>query len=325
MINTKLSHQLLYYLLNHQQQFISGQQMADDLKVSRTAIWKTITQLQQQGYDIQSIRHKGYRLNHLNDVISAPLLTYMGQQHQFCRQVFYEKELDSTQTQAKKYLADHYSDFAMIADSQTAGYGRFQRPWQSQSGQGIWMSVVKQSQVSLEKLGQFNLFMACAIHRALSQFVDHPEYLKIKWPNDIYYRQQKICGFLSEILIDENKHIKIIYGLGINVLSAPTLAHNKYQPGALQQFCSSPVSRIAVIEQLFIQLAHYYEQFNQQAFTVIKAYWQQHSLVWHQWLNYTVGNQQFKGLAHSMTDEGYLIVKDEQGHYHTLISADIDF
>lgn len=325
MIDNKLSYKLLYYLLHHQNQFVSGQQLADYFEVSRTAIWKTITQLQQQGYQIQSVKHKGYCLTiHSNEIISAPLLTYMAQQAHFCHNVFYEDVVDSTQIQAKKYLAEQYEDFAVIANSQTAGYGRFHRPWQSNAGQGLWMTVVKKSTVPFTKLGCFNLVMACGIHKALSKFIDEPKRLQIKWPNDIYYDNYKVCGFLSEVLINENQQMMIIYGMGINILSAPVM-DNIYQAGALQQFSHQSISYIAVINELFKKLSQSYHEFSQYDFLEFKEYWTEHSLVWDRWLKYTTSEESFIGKATMLTDEGYLIVVDKQGEKYTLMSADIDF
>ena len=123
------------------------------------------------------------------------------------------EEIDST----NKYLSDLEIDantlFICSAEKQTRGKGRGNKKWESPTGQNIYLSF----SFLLEKnsnLNGFSLMVGLAIRDTLEELYDIDS--KIKWPNDIFFKDKKLCGILIETKY-ENNLVKIIIGIGINV------------------------------------------------------------------------------------------------------------
>lgn len=102
-----------------------------------------------------------------------------------------------------------------MSDEQTKGRGRFNRHWSSSKGQGLWMSVVLRPNVAFSMISKFNLFIALGIRDAIQHFSQ--DEVKVKWPNDIYIDNGKVCGFLTEMVANNDGIEAIICGIGINL------------------------------------------------------------------------------------------------------------
>lgn len=196
---------------------VSGQDISTKLGVSRTAVWKAVTALKNDGYDIESVNNKGYLLTKNKSILNeAEIETCM---HLYDCKVFpkilYFNSIDSTNTYAKKTADLIPSDFLVVADTQTLGRGRLGRSWSSPSSTGIYMSLCIRPNISLEKASMITLIMATAICDAIEELY-HISPL-IKWPNDIVINSKKICGILTEMSCDMDGIKYIISGVGINV------------------------------------------------------------------------------------------------------------
>ena len=102
-----------------------------------------------------------------------------------------------------------------MSDEQTKGRGRFNRHWSSSKGHGLWMSVVLRPNVAFSMISKFNLFIALGIRDAIQHFSQ--DEVKVKWPNDIYIDNGKVCGFLTEMVANNDGIEAIICGIGINL------------------------------------------------------------------------------------------------------------
>jgi BirA family biotin operon repressor/biotin-[acetyl-CoA-carboxylase] ligase len=139
----KLRSKILDLLREHRGEYISGEEISQQLGVSRTAIWKHMRALKQQGYNIESHSRLGYCLRQTPDrllpaEIGAKLsTTIIGQE------IHYFDELDSTNNQGKKLAINGCPEGTIVvAEAQNTGRGRLARGWFSPSGQGIWLSIV---------------------------------------------------------------------------------------------------------------------------------------------------------------------------------------
>ena len=203
-------------MLRQTEGYLSGQQLCDQFRVSRTAIWKVINQLKEEGYEIEAVRNKGYRIVDCPDRISADeirshLETRWAAQYLKC----YD-EVDSTNTRVKilgEKGAPHGT--LVVADRQNAGKGRRGRSWSSPAGSSIYMSILLKPEFAPSQASMLTLLMAYSAAKALREKTQ--EDVVIKWPNDLVLNKKKICGILTEMSAEIDYINYVVIGPGINV------------------------------------------------------------------------------------------------------------
>ncbi|MGK0554533.1 biotin--[acetyl-CoA-carboxylase] ligase [Macrococcus capreoli] len=320
---SKYKQEILSYLMAHQTEYVSGQTLANHFNISRTAIWKAIEALKTQGFTFESIKNKGYRITDLPHQWDRDLLSYV-LKDAIIDQLYVYEEVTSTQTIAHELCLAHDEPLLVLSEIQTSGRGRYKRPWSSQPNTGLWMSLVLHPNISYQQIATFNLFISIAIAEAIKA-ITHLE-PKIKWPNDIYINNKKVCGFLTEINGDSDGVHTVICGIGINI------NHNIDDfDGRLRQTATSlkieskeEIDRYQFIKTLMDMIAHYYDMFLTQPFSEIKSVYKSYSMIWDRTLRYTEGNKQIHGKAVDLKDDGVLVVLDDNGALHQFISADIE-
>lgn len=203
-------------LLKESDSYISGQQLCDRFQVSRTAVWKVIDQLKKEGYAIEAVRNRGYRLIASPDVMSeAEIRSFLDTKWVGKRLVCFD-ETDSTNNRAKE-AGDrkdvHGSLF--VADQQIAGKGRRGRSWNSPAGSSISMSLLLKPPIYPNQASMLTLVMALSVAEGISESID--DTAEIKWPNDIVLHKKKICGILTEMSTEIDFINYVVIGVGINV------------------------------------------------------------------------------------------------------------
>ncbi|WP_297634447.1 biotin--[acetyl-CoA-carboxylase] ligase [uncultured Clostridium sp.] len=200
--------------LRDSNEYISGEFLSSQLNISRNAIWKHINALKQEGYEIDSIRNKGYKLLKTPNIISTQTLTPFLTTNFIGRNLFALETVDSTNLYAKTLCKTHPVDGACIVSKiQTAGSGRFNRNWVSPIG-GIWNSIILTPEINPIEAPKITLIAAVAMHNTLKDF---NILTQIKWPNDLYLNGKKICGILTTMNCDMDTINYLIVGLGLNV------------------------------------------------------------------------------------------------------------
>ncbi len=143
---------------------VSGQQLADDLNISRTAIWKHMKQLEEEGYKFESVRKKGYIMISTPDTLDPAKIAATLETEDFGKNIIYEKTFTSTQTIAHQHAQEGAPNgTVVICEDQTEGRGRLMRPWKSQMGKGIFMSIILRPDVPPYEAPQFTLVAAVAV------------------------------------------------------------------------------------------------------------------------------------------------------------------
>lgn len=214
----ELKHKVLSYLENNKGNSVSGGKLAEKLGVTRSAVWKAIKSLQDEGYCITAVTNKGYCLSEQNDILSAESIKpYLNKKNKDIDiKVF--KTIDSTNTYAKTLAQNGaHQGTVVISEEQTAGRGRMGRSFYSPASTGIYMSIILRPKLSLED----SLLITTSVAVAVSKAIENIAYIdtKIKWVNDIYFGDKKLCGILTEASIDfESGGLEYaIVGIGINV------------------------------------------------------------------------------------------------------------
>ena len=203
-------------MLKSTEDYLSGQQLCGMLGVSRTAVWKAVGELREEGYVIEAVRNRGYRLVEGADVITQAELASMLHTQWIGTRLEYFDETDSTNIRARK-LAEEGAPHGtlVVADRQTAGKGRRGKSWVSPAGTGIWMSMVLRPVMSPMSASMLTLIAGLSVVRGVKESTGLEA--MIKWPNDAVLNGKKICGILTEMSTEVECIRYVIPGIGINV------------------------------------------------------------------------------------------------------------
>ncbi len=208
----------IFKILNERKgESVSGEDLAQDLQLSRTAVWKAIRSLREDGYPIEASTNRGYRLSAHADYLSEDAVIAGLDDNLSGFSIHLYDTLESTNQTAKKLAiqdADH--NIAIIANHQTAGRGRLGRKFFSPKDAGLYMSLLLRPSFDMSKSILITTAAAVAVVRAINKL--SPADLKIKWVNDIYSGDKKVCGILTEAVTDfETGRIQnIVLGIGVN-------------------------------------------------------------------------------------------------------------
>ncbi len=200
---------------------LSGSEMAQELGVSRTAVWKAIRGLQEEGYLIDADPGKGYTLRQENDMVTeAGIAKYLTKEQGLRFQVF--KKVDSTQNIVRERSAQGEAEgFVAVAMEQTVGRGRRGHTFYSPEGTGIYFSFLLRPEALTEDVGRITTMAAVAVAKAIQAC--GIEEVGIKWVNDVYVQNKKVCGILSEATTSlETLGIHdVVVGIGLNLYTPP--------------------------------------------------------------------------------------------------------
>lgn len=294
------SHQLVYQILARENDYVSGEKIGEELNLSRTSIWKAIQRLQQEGLEIDSIKNRGYKLIQ-GDLILPDLI-----QEKTNLIVHYKPETKSTQTDAKEGIeAGNKGNTLYLSTCQTAGRGRFQRPYYSPSQGGIYMSLHIQPNLHYEKLPSYTLLVAAAVYKAIKNLTMIE--VDIKWVNDIYFKNKKIAGILTEAMtsVETGLVTDVIIGLGINFSIADFPEDLKEKAGSLFM-PPAPITRNELISEIW-------RCFYQTAPEELLYLYKEHSLVLGREVSFIQDQTKKKGVAKDISDKGQLLIQlDDQ-------------
>ena len=202
--------------------YVSGQEICEKLGVSRTAVWKVIRQLQEEGYQVDAARSRGYRIIDGPDVMTAEEVESLLDTEWAGKPVVYYPETDSTNIRIR-HLGDEGAPHGTlaVADRQTAGRGRRGRTWESPGGSCIYMSILLRPDLAPGKAPMLTLVMACGVAEGIMDCADVK--VQIKWPNDIIVSGKKLAGILTEMStqVDYINHVTVGVGINVNVQNFP--------------------------------------------------------------------------------------------------------
>ncbi|BBB91300.1 MAG TPA: biotin--[acetyl-CoA-carboxylase] ligase [Methylomusa anaerophila] len=306
--------EILDFLRQNQGKYVSGEEISRELNVSRTAVWKHIRALKQDGYQIEAHTRAGYCLRGttgrlLPEEIKAVLTTkVMGQE------IYYYPQIGSTNNEAKKLAAGGCPEGTIVvAETQNTGRGRLARGWFSPYGKGIWMSVVLRPPFSPLEASKCTLMAAVAVNRVIRQVAG--VYSGIKWPNDILFQGRKLVGILTEMSAEMDAINYVVIGMGINV----NIEEREF-PGEIAATATSllAVSGREIDRRMFLaailkELETAYHLVQTGGFTSILDDWRSQSITLGKNVDVIGPDHRYSGLAIDIDNEGALLVKTAQG------------
>jgi len=304
---------------------VSGAELAEQLGISRAAIWARIQELRNLGYEIQASPHEGYRLRSVPDVLHADdLLALLEPGMVIGRDIRVFQETTSTNDVVDKLGRDGVKEGVVVfAESQTRGRGRLGRTWVSVHGKGLWFSVLLRPPLPPQAATQMTVASATAMCRALRQISGVRA--EIKWPNDILVNDRKLCGILTEMTAELDKINYIVLGIGVNVNFAAADF-----PSELRKIATSlaietghDIRRSEVATAILRALDADYGRVCRGRFEAVADEWEANCTTIGRNVEIACGNRVIHGRAESLDPEGALLVRTQHGHLERIIGGDV--
>ena len=317
---------ILSALLDAPYTFVSGSLLAEQLGVSRPAIHGKLAKLREQGFEIEAIRNKGYRLVKEPEVLHADLISYYMEKSSTPIEVLYFPAIDSTNSEAERQLTRrHDSPFAIASSCQTKGRGRLGRDWHSASAENLYLSVVFEPNIPPQALQHFTLWAGIHICRALQGLVPKTP-LKIKWPNDLHCNGRKFAGMLTEAKVDADNLRSIIFGIGLNVNSNPAKYPKEIQKTATSLYAVGGeklrLNHIVAKVITATQAAYNNCILGSGSENLVDAWAPLNSLSG-QSITAIMNNKEITGFACGINESGALQLLDEGGILHSVSAGDV--
>ncbi|MDO5018400.1 MAG: biotin--[acetyl-CoA-carboxylase] ligase [Lagierella massiliensis] len=250
----KVKDEVLLILEQNLNLYNSGSQMALDLKVSRNAIWKAINELKSEGYEIVSKNPGGYKLLSNKHIVSKNnILSKISNKNV---RLEYLEEVSSTNDYLKNLLhKDLEQYYCVISKNQSRGKGRNGKSFYSPNKTGVYFSILLRPDFNINKSLLITTATAVAMCKTIEEFSN--KYSSIKWVNDIFIGDKKVCGILTEgsFDFDKNKLSHVIVGVGVNLFKPlknfPLEIQNSagyilkdYNPYIMEDFIASMINSI---------------------------------------------------------------------------------
>jgi BirA family biotin operon repressor/biotin-[acetyl-CoA-carboxylase] ligase len=304
---------VLAVLKGHRGEYISGEELSQRLDVSRTAVWKHIGGLREEGYEIESSPRLGYRLVSVPDLL-LPLEIQDGLDTAVLgRFIHYRRSVDSTNRLARELAAGGEPEGTLVvAEEQTAGRGRLGRDWCSPPG-GIWLSLILRPRLAPYKAQLITLLAAVAAVEATA--LETGETPGIKWPNDLLLGGKKLAGILTEVSAEMERVNFMVLGLGINANVPPDWFKGELETTAasILAHTGQPVCRVGWIRRFLAVFEDKYLNAQQSGFTNTLAAWRRYSVTLGQDVTVSLGDRSAHGKAIDIDDQGALLVRTTDG------------
>jgi BirA family transcriptional regulator, biotin operon repressor / biotin---[acetyl-CoA-carboxylase] ligase len=304
--------------------FASGEGLSRLLGVSRTAVWKHIKGLRTQGYRIEAVPAKGYRLITSPDLftpldLSAGLVTRRVGSRLVCL-----KETESTNAVAFRLAEEGAPEgTVVIADAQSAGKGRLGRVWLSPAGVNLYCSVVLRPPISPVAACQLTFLSVVAVARAIEKCTELVP--QIKWPNDILVSGKKVAGLLNEMNAETEKVNFVVLGIGVNLnMRLSQLGEGVRHPAtSLLEEGGVEVDRVRFARTLLVELDELYDRFLIEGEGPVRAEWLERSAIRGRQVRVSCGAREFTGVVQGVDAFGALLVQPADGPLETVLSGDV--
>jgi BirA family biotin operon repressor/biotin-[acetyl-CoA-carboxylase] ligase len=305
---------------------VSGSQLAEQLGISRAAVWARMEALREVGYEITAGPHHGYRLVNTPDALHADdLLAHLGDSPRIIgRDIQVFKETTSTNDIIERLARDGVREGVVVfAESQTRGRGRLGRKWISPANQGLWFSVLLRPKLHPQESTQLTIASATALRRAIISATGlRPE---IKWPNDLLIGGKKVAGILTELSAEADRVHHLILGIGVDV----NVAANEL-PAEIRPFATSlkietgrEIARVELAAVILRELDKDYARLGNGEFAAVADEWEEGCATIGRNVSVRMGDRQISGRAESLDDDGALLVRTEHGHLERVIGGDV--
>ena len=317
------SNEEVLRFLKNTKGYVSGEKIAEELNVSRAAVWKRIGRLKKEGFLIDAEPRLGYRLlippdKLLPMEIKDGLRTdYIGQEIIYC------PKTESTNIIARNLAIEGAVEGTLvIAEEQTKGRGRLDRSWISPAGKNILMSLIFRPEFFPRQVFFLTMLSSLSVIRAIKRITSLEAH--VKWPNDIYMEYKKMGGILTEFSAEQDRVNYVIIGMGINVNFDPSLFPEiRDIATSISRVHKKDVSRIDLLRAILEEMERGYYALKQDRIDEIREEWDKCSLIKGREVIITSFDSIIEGIAESMDEDGCLIIRERRGQRIKIVSGDV--
>lgn len=311
---------LLIELSNANGEYISGSELARQLGVSRNAVWKAVKALENDGYNIESVTAKGYRLSSDNNVLSSEIIASKNKSKRLGGEIIILDETASTNNYAKELAANGAAHgTVIIAEKQSSGKGRLGRKFESPAGKGLYMSVIVRPEFPIEFAPLITSAAAVASAEAVEMLCGR--HVGVKWVNDLYMNGKKICGILTEasLGLEMNMLDFAVIGIGINVRSFDFGAELNSRVTTIEDASGKIISRNELCALILERLEIYLDGIENRSY--LEEY-RRREILTGNIITANAGNQTVRGFAEGVDDNANLRITLEDGKEFILSSGE---
>ncbi|WP_027365681.1 biotin--[acetyl-CoA-carboxylase] ligase [Desulfotruncus alcoholivorax] len=316
--------QKILNILKRNQDWVSGETLCRGLGVSRTAVWKHISGLREDGYQIEAKANLGYRLIASPDVpFPAEVMSGLSATV-FGHNLVHLEEVASTNAEAKKLAREGCPEgTVIIAETQNGGKGRLGRAWFSPRAGGLWFSIVLRPPVNLIDTPQVTMVAAVSVATAIREHTGVPA--GIKWPNDILVDGKKICGILVELNAEMDRVDFMVAGIGLNV----NIGKGEFPPEladiatSLSMESGRHIYRVPLLRSLLQQFETWYYRWLNEGFAVVLDKWRHMCVTLDCPVTVHTVKETYSGYAFDVDDTGALLVRTRDGSVQRLVAGEV--
>lgn len=308
-----MKNKILNILKENTDDFISGEKISASLNMTRASVWKHINTLKEEGYTIESISRRGYRLLSSPDLLSYEEIKGYLDTEFIAKEIKHFYTIDSTNKKAKELAAELAEGTVLIAEEQSGGKGRIGRDWISPKGKGIWMSLVLKPKLEPAKLSRITLIGAVSVFAALEKMNIKSQ---IKWPNDLLIRGKKISGILTEMSGELNRIDYVIMGIGVNVnLDVDDLPQDlKHKATSIKIEENKDIDRKILTANILNEFEKYYIDFRKDGdLRKCLEILRENSALIGEEIRVIKGDESRFGIARDINEVGELVVEFKEG------------
>lgn len=310
-------------LLRRQEGFLSGEDIGRELSITRAAVWKGIKKLREEGYEIEAVTNRGYRLTNPETMYNKRELEQGLKTKTMGQTIYFYEETDTTNNRARELALEGAPEGTLVvAEKQTAGRGRRGKVWESPLGTGIWMSLVLRPQIAPAEASVLTLLCGLATAEAIE--AETGLSAGIKWPNDILVNGKKAVGILTEMDCEMSEVHFVIPGIGINVNTASFPPEIAEIATSLYLECGKTVSRRRLVHKVLERLEEHYETFLRTgSFAAMLEDYRKHCITLGKEVH-VLGREPFFAEALDITPEGELLVRRaDNGKEEVVFSGEV--
>lgn len=308
-------------------EFHSGEQLGEQLGVSRAAVWKQLRKLEALGIVMEAVKGQGYRLAEPLELLDgAHIVSGLSRESRgLLTRLFVEETLTSSNAFLRErfdYGAGHGE--ICLVEQQSAGRGRRGRTWSTPWGRSLMMSLGWRVESGVTALEGLSLAVGVVLAQVLERHGLKP---RLKWPNDVLLEGAdgalgKLAGILVEVTGDTAGPCTVVIGMGINVDLTPEFRKGLDQPAAAIHDQAPEVMRNELAVELIEALLPLVANFEREGFAVWQADWnQRHAYAGHE-VDILRGHQREQAVAVGVDAAGNLLV-NQQGQQLRLAGGEI--
>ncbi|WP_421223483.1 bifunctional biotin--[acetyl-CoA-carboxylase] ligase/biotin operon repressor BirA [Aeromonas enteropelogenes] len=289
-------------------QFHSGEQLGEQLGISRAAVSKHMAALKGLGLDLFSLTGKGYRLAvplALYDQAQLQALAPMAPIHCF-------PVIDSTNQFLLERVNQARAGECCLAECQTAGRGRRGKPWISPFGCQLILSMYWRLEQGMAAAMGLSLAVGVAVVEALESL--GYQGVELKWPNDLYYQGRKLAGILVEMSGSAGASCHLVIGVGLNLAMPAREGERIDQAWAeLRHINPELVDRNQLAARVIEHLQTAMQTFEQSGLGSFVDAWNRLDHFAGRPVRLLMGDQEIRGIARGIDDRGALRLETEEG------------